>query len=138
MQIMTMNALPRSARLKMVPQRSCREDPANPRASEFDSQRKLDLSWFALRRGDLSRAAVRRLRKRAEAGCTTRLSPNYTTRENPGGRRAEEWMIHDVEEFGAELQHTFFTQESQLRILHERKIPIPRRRPGDDIAARGT
>jgi hypothetical protein len=137
MQIMTMNALPRYARLKRVPERTWREDPANPQASEFNSQRKLDLPWFSLRHGDLPGSPVRRLRKRTEADCAARLCPSYTTREYPGRRRAEVWMVQDVEEFGAELQHAAFSKKSQLRFLHQRKVPIPGRRPGYDIAPGG-
>ena len=37
---------------------------------------------------------------------------------------AEIWMIQDVKEFRAELQHPSFSQKPKLGVLDERKIPI--------------
>src|SRR5438270_12698603 len=47
---------------------------------------------------------------------------------------AKDRMVHDVEEFGAELQHAGFSQEPQFCVLHQRKIPISFGRPVQDIA----
>src|SRR5229473_2018143 len=131
-----MNAFPRFASLHGVVARSAATTPAIPQALEFDSQRKLDLPRGSLSRCDLPGPPVRPLRKRTETACTTLQSTGYIAPEYPGGWRAEIWMVDDVEEFGAELQHASFSQKSQLRILHQRKVPIPVWRPGYDITPR--
>ena len=46
-------------------------------------------------------------------------------------------MVQDVEEFGAELQHASFSEDPQLCVFYERKVPISERRPGYDVAPRG-
>src|SRR6266849_2640285 len=95
---------------------------AIPKALKFKSQRKLNLPLAIL---DLLRdpPAARRFQER----CDVRGTAGRRTGENLGVEMltTKVWMVHDVEEFGTELHHAGLSQESQLCILHHRKIPSP-------------
>ena len=82
---------------------------ANPQRSEFNFERKLDLplaildflvdppiAWLFRERADVSYRTV-----------------SLSTVENLGAEMltTKIWMVHDVEEFGAELQHATLSQE---------------------------
>jgi len=47
---------------------------------------------------------------------------------------AEARMVEDIEELRPELQHAGLTKETKLRILDNRKVPIPLGRPDQEIA----
>src|ERR1700731_2258231 len=44
-------------------------------------------------------------------------------------------MVKDIEELRSKLQHPAFSQEAQLCLLNQRKVPIPFGRPTQDIAS---
>ena len=50
---------------------------------------------------------------------------------------AEVCMVEDVEKLSPELQHPAFSQEAELCLFHQRKVPIPFRRPAQDIPPSG-
>ena len=92
--------------------------PAILQVLEFNSQGKLDLTLVILYLL-MDRSIGRRFRERADLRCA-RLG-GASTVENLGAEMltAKVWMVDDVEEFGAELQHAGLSQKSQLGVLHQ-------------------
>ncbi len=78
--------------------------PANPQASEFKSQGKLDLTLVILQHMcDLACTPVRPFRER---GVVTWSSVEYTGVQTLA---TEVWMVQDVEELRSEFQHATFS-----------------------------
>lgn len=106
------------------------KDPTNAPVGtilEFEPQRELDLPLVILQHaGDFTGAPVRFFRER----CVTWTSVEYAGME---ALAAEIGMVEDVEKLRPELQIPTFSQEPQLGVLHHRKVPIPFRRPRQDI-----
>ena len=101
-----MNAFSLMCRLAGALAHSSREDPAIPQASEFKSQRKLDLPLVILQlMCDRACAPVRRFRER---GVVSWISGEYTGVQTSA---AEVWMVQDVEELRSEFQHATLSQE---------------------------
>ena len=102
--------------------------PAILQVLEFNSQGKLDLALVILYLL-MDRSIGRRFRERA--GLSWARQGGASTVENLGAEMltAKVWMVDDVEEFGAELQHAGLSQKSQLGVLYEREVPIPFGRP---------
>ena len=78
---------------------------------------------------DQARGCFRRFREWAQL---TRASVEYI---GPQPIAGEVCMVQDVEELSPELQHPTLSQEAELCLLDERKVPIPLRRPAQDIAS---
>ena len=94
------------------------QSPANTLDLKFNSQRKLDFP-LAILDFLVGPPIGRRFRERADLRCA-RLG-GASTIENLGAEMlaAKVWMVDDVEEFGAELQHAGLSEKSQLGVLHQ-------------------
>src|SRR6266853_1367092 len=101
-----MNAFSLMCRLAGALAHSSREDPAISQASEFKSQRKLNLP-LVIRQlmCDLACTPVHRFRER---GVVSISSVEYAGVQT---LTAEVWMVQDVEELRSEFQHATLSQE---------------------------
>ncbi len=95
---------------------------------EFQPQRKLDFALVIVQL-PVDPAPLRFFRERGVT-CATREYKRVDTRS------AEAGMIEDIEEFRPEFQQATLSENPQLCILDERKVPIPFRGPGQDSSAR--
>src|SRR5205807_7708629 len=110
---------------------TCSWKPGSPPTSEFKPQRKLNVACAGPagrhdRLGDASCGPSRLFGKRSQ------VRGSAAERDAIGQR--EIGMVQDVEEFGAELHHAGCSEESQLGVLYQREVPVPERRPVQDVA----
>src|SRR5580704_840276 len=95
---------------------------------ELKPQCKLDLPLVVCQLLlDQSGGCFRRFRERAQL---TRASVEYI---GPQPIAGEVCMVEDVEKLSPELQHSTLSEEAELCLLDERKVPIPLGRPAQDV-----
>ena len=88
--------------------------PAIPRTLEFDSQRKLDLA-LSIQDFRVDLRIDRLFHEWPDVTCSRGGRGRLTAAENLGVEMrtgGKVWMVDDVEEFGAKLQHAGLSQES--------------------------